>query len=131
MGAVIHRSFLRRIACVSLLTQGVAALCFHGLTLCVGADGHTAIAWMAADDCCLQTQTTAVRPDDGCDCTDGLLLQPIAERRAGGDELARSSASLAPNWSFFPAAPQTAPPAAYALPPPGSLIARHSVVLQA
>ena len=130
MSAVTQTSSKRCIAYVSLLFQGIAALCFHGLTLCIGADGHTALAWMAADDCCPQTQSAAIRAGDCCDCTDAPLLQPLADKRAAGDELVWSSASPSPIW-FVLATPQTVPPADYGLPPPDSLTARHSVVLQA
>lgn len=128
---MIDRSFLRRIAYSSLLIQAVAALCFNGLTLCIGADGHTALAWMATDDCCPQTPTTAIKAEDCCDCTDGPLLQPMADKRPGGDEITWTSVSPAPRWSFSLAQLRIAPPAASGLPPPDSLTARHSVVLQA
>ena len=131
MGVVTHRPYLRRIACASLLMQSVAVLCFHGLTLCIGADGHTALAWMAADDCCPQAASAAIRADDDCDCTDAPLLQPAADKRSTGDDFAATALVAAPSWSFAAARPLSAPKAASGLPPPASLLARDSVVLQA
>jgi hypothetical protein len=127
---VIDRHSLRRTAVASLLIQGVAALCFHGLTLCIGSDGHTGLAWMAADDCCPRTASASIKAGGCCDCTDAPLLQPIAEKRGGSDEIACSALPPMPGKLFIAAA-WTSVPAVSGLPPPAGLVSRRSVVLQA
>jgi hypothetical protein len=123
-------TFRPAVAWISLLLQGVTAFLFHGLVLCVGPKGHTAVEWFAANDCCPPAvATTAVSGDRCCDCTDAPLLQPVADKRDGdrsGTAAPCAAILLVPqledSWSFGHSV--------RALAPPDELTARQYVVLQ-
>jgi len=111
--------------------QAATALLFHGLVLCVGPEGHTAIEWLAAGDCCPPPMVSAaLNTDRCCDCTDASLLQPFADKR-DGDRL-RTTASLrvpllAPPRPENPGASHRA---ARRPAPSDQLLARRDIILQ-
>ncbi len=112
------------------MLQGVTALLVHGLVLCVGPEGHTAVEWFAAGDCCPPALPTTALQTQCCDCTDAPLLQPVADKR-DGDRWVTVSQRV----------PLAAPPrvecpmcshyAERTLAPPAELLARRTIVLQA
>lgn len=103
---------------------------FHGLVLCVGPEGHTAVEWFAADDCQgAPAGAAAFAADRCCDCTDARLLQPFGDKR-DGDPLVGAAE---------PVRPLPLPPRGNACPhgaisrvfvPPDELTGRRQIVLQ-
>jgi hypothetical protein len=124
------RSFWQAVGWLSLALQGIAAFMFHGLVLCVGPEGHTAVEWFADADCRrVNTTTMSLDGERCCNCTDAPLLQPFADKR---DDLRLVNASprvtplLAPRLEN----PRSCGAAAESPASPGGLTARRNIVLQ-
>jgi hypothetical protein len=130
MTVVKSRSSLRLAAGLSAFLQSATALLFHGLILCVGPQGHTAVEWFAAADCCASASAFSLGGDRCCDCTDAPLLQPIVDKRDVVDMLPTASVSaliVAPPCTDHPCSVRLNPRVGS---PPDALSARRTVVLQ-
>lgn len=125
----------RSVVWLGLVLQTTAAFCFNGLVLCVGANGHVAVEWLAGADCCPEeSSSTTFAPGDHCDCIDApLILRAVAKRVAvDPNEFAAAtpSAAAAVIPSSKPPAALSSGPPDCALPPPDVRVARRSVLLQ-
>lgn len=130
-----HSKTPRLAVWLGLVLQATASLCFHGLVLCVSANGHVAVEWLAAADCCPEESGSAtLAPGDCCGCTDAPLLLRAVGTRAAVDpnESAASTpfAGVGVLPSSHPLTALSSGPPDYALPPPQARVARRSVLLQ-
>lgn len=127
---VTHSKPSRSAVWLGLVLQTSAALCFHGLVLCVGANGHVAVEWLAVADCCPEEiGSTALAPGDCCDCTDAPLTLRVVGTRGAADPNDEATALLS-----TPAAEIDRKPRFISEPPDGAWPnegkARRSVLLQ-